>query len=397
MKGALVEQVALARWRLVMLERVVDEVLPAFGEHHTIHLGVCMAARQGHVLRHLRHSAAECAERPLQPAVLVDDRLLPGKVPYARVPILQVHHPQEGALADHDFRAAAMEAAGRARGSAAAGRFGEERGLGAFTEHDEHVRGIDATRADRRHDRQRFTNLHAGRHVEHGARPVKRRVQRREPVGARIDHREPVGLDRGAAFGKHPLGRTEHHALCGERGITLLVEHVPVERHEPAGQGGVGRRLAGLVEDRVCRYDARGDRLSEEAGRSGCGRSRRPQAPGLGLEEPQVGPHPVFTTAVGQPEAGEGGKGGAAFVAHPGRHRLGGDQVFEGVPVESRRRGGGSGGSGHRQPTDPSICSWMSLFISTAYSIGSSFTSGSMNPPTIIVLASASESPRLMR
>ena len=49
------------------------------------------------------------------------------------------------------------------------------------------------------------------------------------------------------------------------------------------------------------------------------------------------------------------------------------------------------------QPTDPSIWSWMSLFISTAYSIGSSLTSGSMNPLTIRVEASASERPRLIR
>ena len=49
------------------------------------------------------------------------------------------------------------------------------------------------------------------------------------------------------------------------------------------------------------------------------------------------------------------------------------------------------------QPTDPSIWSWISLFISTAYSIGSSLTSGSMNPLTIRVEASASERPRLIR
>ena len=48
-------------------------------------------------------------------------------------------------------------------------------------------------------------------------------------------------------------------------------------------------------------------------------------------------------------------------------------------------------------PTEPSICNSMSRFISTAYSIGSSLTSGSIKPLTIIVLASASESPRLCR
>jgi hypothetical protein len=36
-------------------------------------------------------------------------------------------------------------------------------------------------------------------------------------------------------------------------------------------------------------------------------------------------------------------------------------------------------------PTEPSIWSWINLFISKAYSIGSSLTSGSMKPATIYV------------
>ena len=48
-------------------------------------------------------------------------------------------------------------------------------------------------------------------------------------------------------------------------------------------------------------------------------------------------------------------------------------------------------------PREPSICSSISRFISTAYSIGSSLTSGSMKPLTIIELASASVRPRLCR
>ena len=50
-----------------------------------------------------------------------------------------------------------------------------------------------------------------------------------------------------------------------------------------------------------------------------------------------------------------------------------------------------------RQPTDPSICSWIRRFISTAYSSGSSLVIGSTKPETIIALASASERPRDMR
>ena len=51
----------------------------------------------------------------------------------------------------------------------------------------------------------------------------------------------------------------------------------------------------------------------------------------------------------------------------------------------------------HRYPTEPSICSWISRFISTAYSSGSSFVIGSTKPLTIIADASASESPRDIR
>src|SRR2546430_2045339 len=49
------------------------------------------------------------------------------------------------------------------------------------------------------------------------------------------------------------------------------------------------------------------------------------------------------------------------------------------------------------QPTEPSICSWISRFISTAYSSGSSFVIGSTKPDTISADDSASESPRDIR
>ena len=51
----------------------------------------------------------------------------------------------------------------------------------------------------------------------------------------------------------------------------------------------------------------------------------------------------------------------------------------------------------HRYPTEPSICSWIRRFISTAYSSGSSFVIGSTKPLTIIADASVSESPRDIR
>ena len=52
---------------------------------------------------------------------------------------------------------------------------------------------------------------------------------------------------------------------------------------------------------------------------------------------------------------------------------------------------------GAHYPIAPSISSLMRLFISTAYSRGSSFETGSAKPFTIIVRASSSGMPRLIR
>src|SRR4029077_11518378 len=46
------------------------------------------------------------------------------------------------------------------------------------------------------------------------------------------------------------------------------------------------------------------------------------------------------------------------------------------------------------QPTEPSIWSWISRFISTAYSSGSSFVIGSTQTPKIVALPPGSVSPR---
>ncbi len=54
-------------------------------------------------------------------------------------------------------------------------------------------------------------------------------------------------------------------------------------------------------------------------------------------------------------------------------------------------------GEGRRQPTAPSISSWMRRLSSTAYSMGSSLVKGSMKPPMIMPEASSSVSPRLIK
>jgi hypothetical protein len=64
----------------------------------------------------------------------------------------------------------------------------------------------------------------------------------------------------------------------------------------------------------------------------------------------------------------------------------------------------GYGGAGfdrplvrRRQPTAPSICSSISRFSSSAYSIGSSRAIGSTKPRTMVAAASSSVMPRLIR
>src|SRR6266516_1192805 len=66
-------------------------------------------------------------------------------------------------------------------------------------------------------------------------------------------------------------------------------------------------------------------------------------------------------------------------------------------PFQVRDRHRDEVGALDDQPTEPSICSWISRFISTAYSSGSSFVIGSTKPLTIIALASASVRPRDIR
>ena len=82
-----------------------------------------------------------------------------------------------------------------------------------------------------------------------------------------------------------------------------------------------------------------------------------------------------------------------------GHGDLEGDVVHAQVVPGLRGRGVDVGelhGLGH-YPIAPSISSLMRLFISTAYSMGSSLEMGLAKPLTTIVRASASEQPRLMR
>ncbi len=66
LQGALVQQIAFAMRRLVMLQRVIREMLLAFGEHHAVDLHVGVFADQRHVLIDFGQAAAQGADGPLQ-------------------------------------------------------------------------------------------------------------------------------------------------------------------------------------------------------------------------------------------------------------------------------------------------------------------------------------------
>src|SRR6185503_14229820 len=113
------------------------------------------------------------------------------------------------------------------------------------------------------------------------------------------------------------------------------------------------------------------------------------------LERAEVGAAPELVVAARHVERAERRDGGASALERPcaftrglrARHRFLGPRV-------GLCDGGLHGERGH--PTEPSIWSWISRFISTAYSMGSSFTTGSMKPDTIIAPASSSGMPRAM-
>src|SRR5438105_854881 len=81
--------------------------------------------------------------------------------------------------------------------------------------------------------------------------------------------------------------------------------------------------------------------------------------------------------------------GGKTPVAHPCWFVLAGAEGLNGLSAQRLYAySHNASSSTPAYPTEPSICSSIRRFISTAYSIGSSLTKGSMNPLTIIVDAS---------
>ena len=219
-------------------------------------------------------------------------------------------------------------------------------------------------------------------------------------------------------------GAVAHHQLNVVRvgGAAAVVEH----DHRP------GERLG--VHQQVAERGTRGVRAGHrDDGGPGGVRFRRDRDHGR-LAERRIGPraHPVGRdeAAAKQVAAPFGRKGldlgrGVHFHGHlrGGIHRGIGVQPAQpaqrGEPPlllaavghrEIRRVVGpvlvqpchGSGfdrplKSSRHQPTAPSICSSISRFSSSAYSIGSSRAIGSTNPRTIVAIASSSVMPRLIR
>ena len=86
MQRAFVEQVAFAVRGLVVLERVIGEMLLAFGEHDAVDLAVGIFAGQGDVLVDFGQPAAQRADGPLQLAGALRRWLFDGRNARRRCP-----------------------------------------------------------------------------------------------------------------------------------------------------------------------------------------------------------------------------------------------------------------------------------------------------------------------
>ena len=251
-----------------------------------------------------------------------------------------------GALLEDDQRAPVQRAAG---------------GVGDRGEHD---RGLDA---------------HAARHVdERPAGPVRRRcaaTNTSSSPGRR--GRDAAPPARGGA--RRPAQR-QHDGMGAVLGALAA--------REPADLIRLAQRSAGRIRGATLR------RLT--AKREPVDLPQRDRA--LGRLEQRL--HPL-------------GGGRVAVTRNGGRERverevpevgeLPARAALESRQVELRRPTGGAVAAlrqpgrlshGQRQPMEPSIWSSMRRFISTAYSIGSSLTIGSMKPLTISLPASSSGMPR---
>ncbi len=295
-----------------------------------------------------------------------------GEVPDARAPVLQVHVTQPGPGTDEDLDRTAVQARGRRIAAAGLGQQGR---FGVLFEDHQAVAQVDSARREGREDVQRLGDGHAAGDVQQRAARPEGRVQRGELVPPWIDDLpRQMRPEQLAVLGDERFQVAEQDAPPAPRGVQLRPQGVAVQGHGASAQVDPFRQ----------------QRLRD--GRAVSRRRGRTEA--VQPEGPQFGPLPLFLAAVGQSHLAEALPGLAAITGEPLGLAPRLQKGREGL-VGKARLGGGVDDIAH--PTVPSICNWMRRFISTAYSMGSSLTSGSMKPLTIIVLASGSVSPRLVR
>ena len=298
--------------------------------------------------------AAEPDRQRTEVGVAADTRPLDGQVGHARAPLLDRGVSHVRAVAHHDLDDGVGERAPEVRRRVAVDERDLRAALGDQQRVREHRRALGVEVGERL---QRQLDRHVGGHVEERAAGSERRVQRRELRAIGRHQRVQVRLDQLRVF----LG-----------GHIQVAEHDPLGLHVLSGGGHDVARV--VVQHRgrdpgvvVCRH--------------------APAVPGhvrheVQLERGQVGVAPLLGPLGGRRqgfELIEGARADRAGEPRCDRQRL------ERRSIE------------RRHPTEPSICSSIRRFSSTAYSIGSSRVIGSMNPFTIIAVASTSDSPRLIR
>jgi hypothetical protein len=216
-----------------VLQRVVGEMLFAFGEHDAVDLRLGARANQHHVLVHLGQSAAQRADGPLQRRTAADQRLLMGEVPHARAPVLQVDVAQPGAGPQANLDGPAVQSGRR---GVQAGRLRQHRGLGPLVEHDQGMAEIDPAGRKRREHVQRAVDHDPFRHVEHHrARPAGG-VQCRELVGVKIHRGEKVRPQQIAMLGHQFVKAAKQHAALRQDRINAAVIRAAIQRGHAARQ-----------------------------------------------------------------------------------------------------------------------------------------------------------------
>ena len=134
--------------------------------------------------------------RPLENRVAADHGALAAEVPGGRIPVLDVHQPQPGALALHHFQGADVQPWFFA--SARGGRFADQGCLGTLFKHDQGMAEIGfAVMSQSDQAEQRRLNLDAPGHVKQRTASPERGVQRGEDIiGGFDDVGQQVTLEK---------------------------------------------------------------------------------------------------------------------------------------------------------------------------------------------------------